>query len=116
VHIDRNVDHEKHAISEPNMLLITCPWCGERAQVEFSYGGDATVKRPPEPQNVELKEWLDYVYIRDNPRGPHAEWWHHSAGCRQWFQVRRNTMDHKITGSAAPGAKLPELDQTGESS
>ena len=28
------------------MLLIPCPWCGERNQVEFTYGGDATVRRP----------------------------------------------------------------------
>ena len=28
------------------MMLIPCPWCGPRNQVEFTYGGDATVKRP----------------------------------------------------------------------
>ena len=28
------------------MLLIPCPWCGPRNQIEFTYGGDATVRRP----------------------------------------------------------------------
>ena len=28
------------------MLQIKCPYCGMRPQIEFSYGGDATVKRP----------------------------------------------------------------------
>ena len=28
------------------MLLIPCPWCGPRAQAEFTYGGDATLTRP----------------------------------------------------------------------
>ncbi|MEJ6587270.1 MAG: sarcosine oxidase subunit delta, partial [Pelagibacterales bacterium] len=27
------------------MLEIKCPYCGERSQNEFSYGGDATIKR-----------------------------------------------------------------------
>ena len=28
------------------MLEIKCPNCGKRSQNEFSYGGDASVKRP----------------------------------------------------------------------
>ena len=28
------------------MLEIKCPYCGKRSQKEFSYGGDATIKRP----------------------------------------------------------------------
>ena len=28
------------------MLHIKCPYCGLRSQKEFSYGGDANVKRP----------------------------------------------------------------------
>jgi len=87
------------------MLLIPCPWCGPRAQIEFTYGGDAAVQRPsPEaPEAV----WVAYVYLRDNPAGPHAELWLHSAGCRRWFKVRRDTRTHDILGSASPGAALP---------
>lgn len=84
------------------MLLIECPHCGRRAQIEFTYGGDATVSRPADPDGVETKEWLDFVYLRENPRGPHVEWWHHSAGCRRWIKVRRDTLTHEISGTSTP--------------
>ncbi len=88
------------------MLLIDCPYCGPRAQIEFTYGGDATVSRPADPDAVETREWLDFVYLRKNPRGPHIEWWHHSAGCRCWFKVRRNTLTHEISATGTPESNL----------
>ncbi len=92
------------------MLLLDCPWCGERAQSEFTYGGDATIVRPADPQAVSLREWLDHVYLRKNPRGPHLEWWHHSTGCRRWFMVKRDTLTHEVLGSAPPGGDIGEDD------
>jgi heterotetrameric sarcosine oxidase delta subunit len=80
------------------MLLIPCPWCGPRNQIEFTYGGDATLRRPAD--NVSIAEWFAYVYLRDNPKGPHDELWLHSAGCRSWFKVRRDTRTHDILASA----------------
>ncbi|MDX1376573.1 MAG: sarcosine oxidase subunit delta [Burkholderiales bacterium] len=84
------------------MLLIKCPHCGPRAQIEFTYRGDATVARPADPDAVSIEAWLDHIYFRDNPRGPHSEWWHHHAGCRRWIKVRRDTWTHEIlaTGTA----------------
>jgi len=79
------------------MLLITCPWCGERAQTEFSYGGDATQDRPADPNAVSDREWTDWIYLRDNPRGPHVEYWQHSAGCRRWLKVQRDTYTYEIS-------------------
>lgn len=83
------------------MLLIPCPWCGPRAQIEFTYGGDANVTQPP--RDAPESAWAEYVYLRDNPAGPHDELWQHSAGCRQWFRVRRDTLTHEIAGTARPG-------------
>ena len=80
------------------MMLIACPWCGPRAQSEFTYGGDATVKRPA--PDAPMDDWFAYVYLRDNPKGPHDELWLHSAGCRTWFKVRRDTRTHDILASA----------------
>jgi len=80
------------------VLLIPCPHCGPRAQVEFSYGGDATVTRP-DPEQASRDEWLDHVYLRANPCGPHLEWWQHSAGCRRWIKVRRDTATHEVLGA-----------------
>jgi heterotetrameric sarcosine oxidase delta subunit len=80
------------------MLLITCPWCGPRDQTEFSDAGDATLSRPPE--DAPEKAWVDYVYLRRNPRGPHTELWQHSAGCRQFVTVRRDTATHEIPATS----------------
>ena len=41
------------------MLLIPCLYCGPRNQIEFTYGGDATVTRPAiaAPES----EWYEFV-------------------------------------------------------
>lgn len=82
------------------MLLIQCPWCGARDHVEFTYIGDATVRRPA-PEAGE-SAFVDYVYLRDNPRGPHREHWHHTGGCRRFLVVERDTLTHEIRGTAVP--------------
>ena len=51
------------------MLEIKSPYCGKRSQNEFSYGGDATLKRPELEKEVSDKEWDEFVYLRNNPRG-----------------------------------------------
>ena len=89
------------------MLLIPCPWCGPRAQVEFTYGGDATVRRPAIDAPAEA--WTAFVYQRGNPAGAHDELWFHGAGCRQWFRVRRDTRTHEILACAPP-----ETSRTGD--
>lgn len=80
------------------MLRIVCPICGLRDETEFTYGGDASLRRPDMAESSP-RAWLDYVFMRDNPRGPHREYWHHVTGCRQWIVVERNTLDHTISGS-----------------
>ena len=88
------------------MLLIPCPWCGPRDQIEFTYGGDAAVEWPRDLAGGSDKGWLDTVFLRDNPRGPHVEWWLHHAGCRAWIKVRRDTATHEISGAAKAGDEL----------
>ncbi len=34
------------------MLLIECPWCGERDESEFSYAGEAHIARPLETEKL----------------------------------------------------------------
>ena len=78
------------------MLEIKCPYCGKRAQNEFSYGGDANIKRPQLEKEISDKEWNDFIYFRKNLKGKHSEFWQHLAGCRQWFKVLRSTTTHEI--------------------
>ena len=87
------------------MHQIRCPWCGYRDEAEFQYQGDATKVRPNETASEEA--FFDYVYARENPKGWHTEWWHHTGGCRQWVKVVRNTVTHEIIATGGPHDKLP---------
>ena len=78
------------------MLNIKCPYCGDRSQKEFAYGGDGTIKRPELNQETSDEKWNEFVYLRKSPRGKHIELWHHIAGCRQWIKVERDTSTHEI--------------------
>ncbi|MEV6836964.1 sarcosine oxidase subunit delta [Streptomyces sp. NPDC051133] len=99
------------------MQLITCPWCGEREEIEFHYGGQAHVAYPDDPYALDDEQWAQYVFFRDNPKGPFAERWVHAAGCRRWFNAVRDTVTHEFlavhdtrdphprTPGTAPGAE-----------
>jgi heterotetrameric sarcosine oxidase delta subunit len=100
------------------MLLIPCPYCGPCAQTEFTYGSDASVVRPPvsEEQSASdaqdsgsTQQWLDHIYLRDNPRGPHLEWWQHSHGCRSWIKVCRDTATHEVLGAWPANETVPDV-------
>ena len=66
-------------------MRIPCPFCGARDVREFSYLGDATVSRPDPNAPDAVNRFLDYVYFRDNPAGPHREFWYHGSGCQAWL-------------------------------
>lgn len=88
------------------MLLIPCPWCGERAQVEYRYVGDASRPRPPDLEALPLAQWHDHVYLRPNPRGPHQELWQHVGGCRRFVKVVRDTATHEVLAAGWPDEEL----------
>ena len=90
------------------MFLITCPWCGEREESEFTYGHEAHIARPEDPSALSDEEWADYLFMRKNPKGPHLERWVHTAGCRRWFNVQRNTHTNAIMAIYKIGAAPPE--------
>jgi sarcosine oxidase subunit delta len=79
------------------MFYIHCPYCDERrSEEEFHVAGQAHIKRPANPEEASDKEWGDYLFFRDNPRGLHREIWVHAAGCRKFFNVVRNTVSYEI--------------------
>jgi sarcosine oxidase subunit delta len=77
-------------------MRIACPHCGARDVREFSYLGDATVERPDPGAPDALARFVDYVYLRDNPAGPHRELWYHASGCQAWLVVTRDTRTHAV--------------------
>jgi len=89
------------------MFNIKCPWCGDRAETEYTYKGDAAIRRP-DPETASDEEWLDQIYLRDNPSENHDELWQHSSGCRQFIKVRRNMKSHKILKTGTPDESFPE--------
>jgi len=94
------------------MLLIHCPWCGPRDEIEFRCGGEAHIARPKDPDAISDAEWADYLFMRVNPKGLHRERWVHAMGCRRWFNVLRHTVSHQILavyrmGEAPPADKEP---------
>ncbi|MEQ8481793.1 MAG: sarcosine oxidase subunit delta [Hoeflea sp.] len=80
--------------------LVSCPHCGLRPKEEFTIRG-AALRRPEPDASPEV--WFEHVYLRDNPRGEHEEYWHHTAGCRRWLVVSRNTATHE-TGTVLDAA------------
>ena len=76
------------------MLLIQCPFCGPRAEIEFRYGGEAHIARPSEPDKLDDQAWAEHLFVRKNPRGLHAERWIHQHGCQRWFNAIRDTFEN----------------------
>ena len=74
------------------MLLIDCPYCGLRPEIEFRCGGEAHIARPARPAEIADDAWAAYLFTRSNPKGVHAERWIHQHGCQRWFNALRDTM------------------------
>ena len=81
-------------------MRIKCPYCGERDVSEFTYLGAADPTRPDTAAEGAAEAFYEYVYLRDNPAGPLAEYWYHGAGCRSWLRVTRDTRSHEILSVA----------------
>jgi sarcosine oxidase subunit delta len=89
------------------MLLIVCPYCGKRPEIEFAYGGQAHLARPSQPWQLDDQAWAEFLYMRANTKGIYAERWRHSRGCGRFFNALRDTTtDHFLafykTGEAQP--------------
>ncbi|MER5451533.1 sarcosine oxidase subunit delta family protein [Streptomyces sp. NPDC002764] len=89
------------------MLLISCPWCGPRDESEFHYGGQAHVPYPQDPSALTDEEWARYLFFRANPKGPFAERWSHSTGCRRWFNAVRDTATNEVLAVYRSGEERP---------
>jgi len=90
------------------MLLIPCPWCGEREEAEFHNGGEAHIERPLKPESLSDEEWAEYLFMSTNLKGIYLERWVHQHGCRRWFNVARNTATNTIEAVYRMGQKPPK--------
>ena len=93
------------------MLLIHCPYCDETLpEAEFTYAGEAHIVRPAPSASDE--EWRDFLYIRANPKGPHAERWRHTFGCARYFNAIRDTVSDRVLITYKAGEPRPALPET----
>ena len=51
------------------MMLIDCPFCGPRDELEFTYGGESHIARPTDQAAMSDAEWADYLFMREEPEG-----------------------------------------------
>ena len=91
------------------MLIINCPYCGQREQEEFSCGGEAHIERPKNPPDLNDDQWADYLFLRQNIKGLQYERWNHSFGCRQWFNVIRDTTTNNFLQISKPGENYTNI-------
>ena len=82
------------------MMQIACPHCGPRAQGEFVYERtlDSVVPLAASPDAA-----MAALFTRVNPRGPDAELWRHTYGCRAWMVITRHRLTNEITAVDAVG-------------
>lgn len=79
------------------MNVFSCPCCGPREENEFFYGGEAGSARPEPAATTSDREWAEYLFFRENPKGRSRELWVHAGGCGVWFILERNTFSHEVT-------------------
>ena len=91
------------------MLLITCPYCGPRPEIEFAYGGQAHIARPERPVELDAQDWAEFLYMRTNPKGVHAERWRHTHGCARFFNALRDTTTDQFLATYKTGEPRPDL-------
>ena len=92
------------------MLLIPCPHCGPRPELEFRYAGEAHVARPLDPMKTSDEEWAQYLYFRTNPKGVHIERWRHISGCARFFNCVRDTVSDKILKTYKAGEPRADVE------
>ena len=59
------------------MLLIPNPWTEPRPDFEYSYGGEAHIERPKDPDALSDEEWAQYLFMNSNVKGIFLERWFH---------------------------------------
>ncbi|QPC85771.1 sarcosine oxidase subunit delta family protein [Mesorhizobium sp. NBSH29] len=92
------------------MLLIHCPYCDDTLpELEFSYAGEAHITRPADPSKLSDEEWRDFLFIRSNARGMHAERWRHLHGCGRFFNAVRDTVSDKFMQTYKAGEARSDL-------
>ncbi len=82
------------------MQLFQCPFCGPRAETEFTFGAEAGKVRPEPAADVSDERWAAYLHANTNPKGWTREIWLHQT-CGEFFAMERDTVTHAVVRSEA---------------
>lgn len=91
------------------MLLVSCPYCGPRPEIEFRCGGEAHISRPLQPDTLDDQAWAEFLFYRTNLKGVHVERWLHIHGCARWFNALRDTASDRFITTYHMGQSRPNL-------
>ena len=78
------------------LLLIPARGAGRATRSSSATAGRPGVAYPADPDAADDATWAEYLFMRDNPKGPFDERWYHAAGCRRWFNVVRDTVTNEF--------------------
>jgi sarcosine oxidase subunit delta len=81
----------------------------DRPEIEFRYGGEAHIARPSDASALSDAEWAEFLYLRTNPKGLHAERWRHIHGCGRFFNALRDTVSDQFLITYPAGEARPAL-------
>jgi sarcosine oxidase subunit delta len=77
--------------------------------LEFVHGGEAHIARPIQPEALNAEEWTEFLYMRANPKGVHAERWRHLHGCARFFNALRDTTTDQFVVTYKTSEARPDL-------
>jgi heterotetrameric sarcosine oxidase delta subunit len=87
------------------MLLINCPYCGERDESEFRYGGRRVIY-PPLDSSAGIEKWHRAIHLHDNSQEPIREFWYHESACELWIEINRDIDSHETTPVSGVDASI----------
>ena len=96
------------------MLLIPCPYCGERSELEFHCEGESHRPRPTPSDGPSDEAWAQFLFYRNNEKALQAERWRHVHGCGKFFNVLRDTRSDRIVCSYPIGQPRPAVDEASQ--
>src|ERR1700727_721043 len=73
---------------------IPCFHCGERNELEFTYGGPARIRLLP--THATAAEWAAHLRRCEEPKSMNFERWCHTFGCGEWFHLARDIRTREI--------------------
>ena len=84
------------------------PIAASARRLEFTYGGAGAYRAPAPTRDARpTTQWADFLYMRTNTKGVHAERWRHAHGCGRFFNALRDTTTDHFLATYRSGEPRP---------